>query len=72
MAARFRVTAVIELELERGPEPTKEQVSQAVADRLGGGVYHLSVDTDDGFEGSRVVPRETIADLAELVGGTGC
>jgi hypothetical protein len=69
--ARYLVTATVWLEHERGPEPSKAEVAQAVADRLGDGAYHLSVDVppnaEEGtsaFEGARMIPTATEAEKA--------
>ena len=73
---RWLVTAQATLEHESGPRPSEAEVSQAVADRLGDGAYHLHVevapgpDAEDGdraFGGARVIPITTTSNLAHRV-----
>lgn len=62
---RYHIHATIDLEHERGPEPSPGEVAQAVADRLGDGAYHLHVGRGSTFGGARVIPLSTTATIGE-------
>lgn len=64
---RWLVTARVWVEHERGPEPSDADVSQAVADRLGDGAFHIHVEGEKEFGGARVVPTATEAELARRI-----